>query len=345
MLQQIGIQIKALCHQRWIKAVLHLALLLGLVLLLYLQLSASATSVPWQELNDYWQHQVTLGTLFIALLWVVLLMPLNWALETHKWIALMGRVLYIPFYRALQAVLAGLTVSLFTPNRVGEYGGRVLLVESEYRVHAVFATIVGSMSQWLVIVSGGVLGLLYLLAFGQIPPSCLPGLYSILALALPLLMGVFWVYFRLSSSVALLLRLFPKQSWAIRLQQQLLGQYDIVLLYRALFLSALRYFTYSLQYVCLLYCLGFGIEPTLVWAIVSLVFLLQTGLPIPPSLGLLARGSIALWVFTALIPEQPHSPLALQSVILAATFGLWFINVLIPALLGVLVIGGRTWKA
>jgi len=68
------------------------------------------------------------------------------------------------------------------------------------------------------------------------------------------------------------------------------------------------------------------------------VFLLQTGLPIPPSAGLLARGSIAVWVFSWFATDIGYPLIALQSAVLASTFVLWLINVLLPATVGGLFI-------
>src|SRR3546814_20428702 len=46
--------------------------------------------------------------------------------------------------------MAGLTLAIFTPNRVGEYGGRILYLERGNRVKGAFAMWVGAFSQMLV---------------------------------------------------------------------------------------------------------------------------------------------------------------------------------------------------
>ncbi|MBL4649703.1 MAG: hypothetical protein JKY03_08230 [Aureispira sp.] len=89
------------------------------------------------------------------LLLVLILMPLNWLFETQKWLTLLRKIESISFYQALKVVLVGLSLSLFTPNRVGEYGGRVMMVSKGNRLHAVWATMVGISSQWIVLVVGG----------------------------------------------------------------------------------------------------------------------------------------------------------------------------------------------
>src|SRR5690606_12786240 len=75
------------------------------------------------NLPELWQTflgQVQKGNLW-WLFAVFFLMPLNWSIEALKWKRLLSGFLKIDFWRALRAVLAGVTVAMFTPNRVGEY--------------------------------------------------------------------------------------------------------------------------------------------------------------------------------------------------------------------------------
>ena len=116
---------------------------------------------------DFAQLQIALsqawaGANYYFLLISVLLMPLNWFLELYKWLFVMRRYEFLTLWQGAKAILLGLTVSLFTPNRVGEYGGRLLLVKKEHRLIAVYATVVGNFAQWVVLCLFGTLGLLFL---------------------------------------------------------------------------------------------------------------------------------------------------------------------------------------
>ena len=66
-------------------------------------------------------------------------------------------------------------------------------------------------------------------------------------------------------------------------------------------------------------------------AAMKLIEDLQTGIPIPPSLGLLARGNVAIFILCLQNDALPQS-------VLLATGLLWLMNVAIPALAGALVI-------
>ena len=88
-----------------------------------------------------------------------LLMVVNWMLETTKWRIALQPIQSIRFSRAFKAILAGTCIASFTPNRVGEYLGRMLFVDPGNKVVSVAPTILCSMSQMLVTLAAGSVGL------------------------------------------------------------------------------------------------------------------------------------------------------------------------------------------
>ena len=56
---------------------------------------------------------------------LLVMMLANWMLESYKWRLLMTAIEDIGFFKSMKAIFSGITIALFTPNRVGEYGGRV----------------------------------------------------------------------------------------------------------------------------------------------------------------------------------------------------------------------------
>ena len=87
-------------------------------------------------------------------------MFLNWFLESLKWRFLISKIEKISIKRSLRAIFSGITVSAFTPNRVGEYAGRVFCLEKADRVQAVLITVIGSMAQLVVTIVFGLIGIL-----------------------------------------------------------------------------------------------------------------------------------------------------------------------------------------
>ena len=100
--------------------------------------------------------------------WIVVLLAFcNWGIEAVKWQTLMQNLQKLRFFTAFKAVLSGVTFSLNTPNRIGEYGGRILYVEDGKRIKAISLCIAGSMSQLVITLFMGSIGLLYLIMHSE----------------------------------------------------------------------------------------------------------------------------------------------------------------------------------
>ena len=255
----------------------------------------------------------------------ILLVPVNWGLETQKWRELMHRIESIPFWQAYRAVLAGVAFSAITPNRIGEYGGRVLLIKAD-KWQTVVATLVGSLSQMIVLMGAGFGGLVFFV-FRNINIS----LYYQIALVLLLLLGgaiVLFFYYNVDLAIPIVRRL-PYLRRGVKhlevLREYTLQQLSLVLLY-----AALRYFVYSFQYYILLKFFGVRIDMATAFLTIAFIFFLQTFLPLPPGTALLMRGELAINIWG----EYTDNPIT----IFAVSFGLWAINVAVPALIGMIFI-------
>ena len=93
---------------------------------------------------------------------VIVLMFVNWSLEALKWKISVQSVQPVTFFRSLKAIFSGVSFSVTTPNRTGEYLGRVLYMDDGNRLRVISLTILGSISQLLVTIFFGLLGLLIL---------------------------------------------------------------------------------------------------------------------------------------------------------------------------------------
>lgn len=97
----------------------------------------------------------------LVLVSILLLMPLNWAIESFKWRLLIRSIEpEIGFGKCIKAVMTGVTVGTITPNRAGEFAGRILFVQKENRAKASYLTIFGDTAQFCATVIFGIIGLL-----------------------------------------------------------------------------------------------------------------------------------------------------------------------------------------
>ncbi len=256
----------------------------------------------------------------------LLLVPLNWAAETLKWHQFVARhEAHFTFWRAYRAVLAGVAFSLFLPNRVGEYGGRILFVGRENQWKAVIANLVGNFSQMIFLVFTGLLGGSWLAwRFLGAPPLVV---WAVAAGAFVAAGAMAFAFFNIDALIPLAKRLpMPGFLKKFGREVKVLREFTRRELAEVLGWSTVRGLVYSAQYLLLLYF--FGIRPGLVggFAGVFALFFIQMSVPLPPVTGLLARGNVALeiWGFFG----------ANEVSILASTLSLWAINLILPSLLG-----------
>ncbi len=128
---------------------------------LYRQLNAQ------QDLASSWKQitNAASGDQSWKLIAVVLMTFLNWGIEARKWQLLIKRLESLSFFRSIQAIFAGVALSITTPNRIGEYGGRFLFLQEGNRLRSVSLTLVGSLAQLIITFIMGAWGLICFRSF------------------------------------------------------------------------------------------------------------------------------------------------------------------------------------
>lgn len=263
----------------------------------------------------------------------VILVFFNWGTESMKWRLLLKPLETITFSRAFKSVLSGVTLSVNTPNRIGEYGGRLLYVSEGNRLKSIPLSIAGSISQLIITLFSGSIALCYTLFF-VLPPN--DGLSVISRKWLIILTIVSAV------TTIVLSALFIKISWLIRFIQRIpggkklapyidtVGQFPIKILLSLILLSLFRYIIFILQYQLLLQALNVGIGWTPGMLMTALLFLLLAIIPSFAIADLGIRGALSVALFGI------YSTNLLG--IAGAAFGIWVLNLFIPALAGSIMI-------
>ena len=269
--------------------------------------------------------------------WVVfLLMFVNWGVEARKWQLLLKPVERMSWSKAFKAILTGVAFAINTPNRIGEYGGRILYVSSGNRIKALSLTVVGSMSQFLVTLFSGCGGLLFLLNMPPSATSIAKGqsylfwievmLYLVIAVCFVGLL----IYFRLSWIVKLIEKVPVFSKFALHIA--VLGDLNRVILIRVLSLSVTRYLVFVIQFVVMIKLMQVEVTVWQAFWLVSVVFLVLAFVPTIALVEIGLRGKVSLELFGLLSANNVG--------IIAATIGIWSINLVVPALLGSLLILG-----
>jgi len=269
--------------------------------------------------------------MILNLVLVILLMLVNWGIEAFKWKLSIQNVQRINFFKAFKAVLSGISFSVTTPNRMGEYFGRVLYMEEGNRLRTISLTIVGSISQLMITLLMGAVGIIFLMP--KIQSAEIISvlwvkvlLYGVIAV----LIGLTVFYFRLTWLIKWIDR-FPQSSRYIYLVNTL-EDLNSGLLFKLLFLSLLRFIVFSIQYYLLFRLYGTGINwwPGF-WA-VSVSFLIMAIIPTFAIAELGLRGKVSLKLLGLLSANDLG--------ITITTGTIWLINLVVPAIIGSLLILG-----
>ena len=259
---------------------------------------------------------LNITSLFIILL-AFILMFINWFIESIKWKLLISKLQHISFYTSYKAVLTGLTVNTWIPNRLAEFLGRILYLEHENRTKATFSTLVGGFSQLLVTTLIGSFGLIIWLLHTH---DLILVLIILLIINSLLLLG----YFNVSLFSGIIKKIpFLKKFWQYA---EILEEYSLIQLTELLFLSFCRYAVYCTQYYLLF--LAFGIDFSIIQSFLclSLIFLSLSVIPAVTLTEIGVRGATVLY-FTGFYTHD-------SAAVLAAAYLIWLINIIIPAIAG-----------
>jgi hypothetical protein len=264
---------------------------------------------------------------------VIFFVFINWGFEARKWQLLMNVLQPISFITAYKSVLCGVTFSLNTPNRMGEFAGRIIFVDEGKRLKAITLSIAGGMAQLIITMLMGCFGLMYLRYGAEVSKSLsgISGFWLNIFLCGSILSALVFVFFFFR--MHWLTRLLEKLPFGGRLSKYInvLETFDAKILLRLLSISFFRYIVFVLQYIFMLQLLQ--VEQN-VWTgfwIVTVMFWILAIIPSFAIADLGIRGTVAKTLFSY----------SLNTIgILTATFGIWFVNLFIPALIGSLLILG-----
>ena len=253
---------------------------------------------------------------------VVLLMIVNWVLEAFKWQHLTRILAPITIWQAIESVFCGLNWAVFTPNRIGEYGGRVMFLPIRKRIHGVFAMAVGSFGQNVITnVLGAGAFIWFMYSFIHLNDWLKLGI-SIVLIGFICLMLVF--YFHIKWMVSLLNKIkFLKKFHRFF---DIMGKYKPYELLDIMWFCLARFFVFTFQYYLIIHLL---IPQLPIWEITLLMFVfffIQSAIPSLDVLDIGVRGLTAGILFKFVTDQSVAVGVAVSLI--------YIINLIIPAILG-----------
>jgi len=240
---------------------------------------------------------------------------INWVMEILKWKTVASVVQPISFGKAARQSLAALTISLATPNRIGEYGAKAYFFPSEKRKQILLLNFFSNLVQMTVTIVFGILGLVLISQEYQVSFSTT----NIVLIGLTVLaLGILGFIFKEKELVLKGFSLTKIWNYIKKLSSRVKG--SVVLL------SFLRYLTFSFLFFLILRFFGTDLRFQTAMPLIYAMYLLASLVPTIFIFDVVVRGGVAVWLFSlAGIPELP---------VLCTVLAMWILNFALPALWG-----------
>ncbi|WP_228054838.1 lysylphosphatidylglycerol synthase domain-containing protein [Kordia antarctica] len=293
--------------------VIKLAIIIGAAYFIYDKLAHNS------QLNfDVFSAQLKASGVFkISTISILLLATfLNWFVEIIKWKTLVQHIKYISLWESTAHSLGGLTASLFTPNRIGEYGAKALYFPKSERKKVLGLNFLGNIAQLVATAFFGMIGFsFFVYQFGvELPWHKILRMFVIITLIGGIfILGIKQKRFQIKGFSWNSLKSFTKKiSNKIHLKN--------------ISFSFIRYIIFAHQFYFLLLLFGLNTSYLTAMSAITAMYLITSLIPMLFIFDVIVKGSVAVWLFGYLdFPELS---------ILSIVSLMWIFNFVLPSIVG-----------
>lgn len=255
----------------------------------------------------------------------ILLCIINWGAESYKWKTALSKTCKLSFVKAFKGILYGLSVAVFTPNRSGEFVGRIWVLSPRYRLQSIVATIFSNILQLSVTIIFGILSLYFWYKKTALPLMFTTDKTKIATLIYPTIgIAILFIAFVLLTRPAWL-----KQR-VLRPIREVISTWDSRLAIKVWLLSLFRYLIFIIQFWLLLKTFNAPISMLEVYIGIGSMYLVMALLPILTFAEPAVRSSLSVLFLSVYQPNEIG--------IISASLSMWVINLVIPSLLGTVIL-------
>lgn len=256
--------------------------------------------INWSLISNY----LSIKSILILLSFSIF----NWIFEILKWQNLVNSFKKISFLEAAKHSLGSLTASIFTPNRIGEYGAKMLYFKKENAKRIVLLNFIGNSSQMLVTTIFGIVGVLLIDFKFQIPNWVIFGCFIVAILFLFLLKKVEIYGFSIQKLV------------------QKISSFSFAFHRKNILFSVLRYLIFSTQFYILLLIFDVELTKEIAFGTIFTMYLFASIIPSIHFMDVAVKGSVAVYLFGQIGVESWK--------IISITSLMWIFNLVLPVLFG-----------
>jgi len=247
---------------------------------------------------------------------LVFLSTFNWFFEILKWQSLVNTIKQISFRNSLEQSLGGLTASLITPNRIGDYGAKAVYYAKQLRKRIVLLNLLGNMAQMTITTIFGTIGLVIFVNRYQIDVNY----YRVARFVfLILLVGIFAVF-------GIRHKRFSLKGYSINRILDAIKTIPNKVHFINLLLSLVRYLIFSFQFYYLLTIFGVDVAYSKAMVVITSMYFLASIIPSISIFDVVIKGSVAVFLFGYVEVNE----LTILSIITI----MWLLNFALPSLFG-----------
>lgn len=261
---------------------------------------------------------------FILMIAAFLLVTVNILLEALKWKIQVKPIEDISLGKSYISIFTGMTAGMFFPNRMGNFLGRIFILEKGDRIKAAMVTIVGGFAQMIATVCFGLLAILFFIEKNKM--LIFFGIIIIISLLIIM-------YFKIHLLKYLQLFIPKRFKEKTKSYIEIFSQYDKKELTEILIISFARYLLYSFQFVILIWAFNVPLSYINAMIPISLTYLMMMIVPYITITEIAVRGSVSILIFEKWLMMNGINS-SLSAMVFSASSLLWIFNIAIPAVIG-----------
>lgn len=251
-----------------------------------------------------------------TILFLLFLTGFNWFFEILKWKTLVSSIKKITFKNALEQSLGSLTASLFTPNRIGEYGAKAIYYTSNFRKRIMLVNLMSNILQMAVTTILGIIGFSFYIS--KYDPEI--NHYKLARFLVFVVLAIVLLSFGLTKSK------FTIKGFSIEKIKHFISQYSKNRLVLGFLFSLIRYFIFSFQFYILLVIFEVNLNYFDAMVIITSMYLLSSIVPSIFIFDVIIKGSVAVYLFT---------PVGVNELIILSIITImWLLNFVLPSFFG-----------
>jgi hypothetical protein len=273
---------------------------------------------------------------FLMLVLVLFFMFVQWMIEAKKWQLLLSGIISLSIVQALKMIFMGISFSIATPNRIGEFAGRIFHLPQEARVQGTGFTFIGNFAQLIATCIIGAIGIFLIdvdLLFNQYEAFHFP-VFLLQIVSLFLALFFLFVYFKSGVFFSWVAHLRFMKRWKDQFIQ--LSILPVQVLLNVLFLSLIRYGVFLLQYWLMFEAVDLSLDFLQMSISISVLLFMLSIVPTISLVELGLRWQLSILLFAPLTSN-------VTALTMGVTF-IWLFNMVLPAGIGAILMLTNKWQ-